>query len=191
MLLLLSFGTRSLSVTKDHITVRAVHSTKKPTLMNKSHVTIGILVAGMSFGAYWIGRSAGPPPSAKVKTSSGTESSDLGQGSRIEGAVAGLERRLELLETRQALVGTVSSSAGIAPNVNSQIAQEQSPNVDDEDRNNREASQKADIEKRLASEPRDRRWAASTEEEIRRVVSTFSGDAGANLLVSTPLCTTR
>lgn len=158
--------------------------------MNTSHAIIGMVLGVASLGAYWMGRSTSPPPNAKGMASSGTELDDSDKGPRVESDVAGLERRLAMLEMRQAVAVAPSAGAAIAPNVSAQAEQEQLPNAEDEERANREASQKAEVAKRFATESRDRTWATSTEEQIRRTVQTIAGEAEAKTISGLSCLTT-
>ncbi len=136
---------------------------------------VALLVCGYLFGR--TGRTAqavvsGPASSADIGSQ--------GDDSRIVSAIARIEQRLELLESRPANAPVPATAEPTA------LDREPPPSGQDmnQEIQDRQEAISADINKRLATEPREKSWASATEEQLRRAAKASSGDAGGSTIAT-------
>ncbi len=134
-------------------------------------LAVTVLVCG-----YLLGRTARNAPAVVNGPASSADTGVQGDDSRIMSAIARIEQRLELLEARPA---TAPVQASATPAVSDT---EPPPSVQDmhQEIQDRQAGIAAEIEKRLATEPRDKFWATAAEEQLRHAAKACSGDNGDN-----------
>lgn len=141
-----------------------------------------LLLAGLA-GAlllcgYLLGRTARTTQPVASGTTPSADTGAHGDDSRIMFAIAGIEQRLEVLESRPASVPVQATA------IPSALEREPPPSVQDmnEEIRAHRANTSAKIEERLATEPRDNSWATAAEEQLRHAARACSGDTEVTTL---------
>ena len=159
--------------------------------MNQS-LTATILILGAAIGGYFLGRPNSTPTSTRTRvTAEGEQSTGSLTAEHFESAIAGIERRLALIELKQSVTSPSPTGNSKKPDGNLFTSQEPpDPQKQVAASQERYAEHVADFEKRLTSEPRDRSWASASEQSLRQAAQTASTN-GMTVKIDSTDCRTN
>jgi hypothetical protein len=155
----------------------------------KGLIALSIVAGTVLASGYWLGRTLNNVPLEASAKAPSMPAGPNGDDSRVIQAIARMEERLELLEARsnqprQDSLGPAASSAGRSESAAPPSLEDMHQRAEEQ-----EAAIGSEIERRFATETRDRTWASAAEDQLRQAVAATAVD-GKIITVSclTSLC---
>lgn len=134
------------------------------------------MMLGGAVGGYFLRLPhTASPKTRREPLPESAQSPSLESSDRLGAALAGIERRLELLELKQGV--SAASSAAKSPEPENELAREEHlQTIQDREQalHAQQAAQVADFENRLITETRDRSWAMGAESNLRHAAESAS-----------------
>lgn len=152
--------------------------------------TASALVLAIASGSYWLGVARAPRPPARVGSTERARSPSHSENDdKLATVIAGLDRRLAMLELRERIAVAAAPSADAI--VGRQNDHEEPPDIQAimEAQHEIESDAEATISARLTTESRDRTWASAAEEQLQSGVKAAARE-GAEFSISTTKCLT-